>query len=276
MKKTVLFLILAFLTTSWEAVAKPVRDAHVEAELISEVSTLQAGQPFWVALRLKMDEGWHTYWKHPGDSGLATSVAWQLPQGFQISPLYWPYPSVLKVPPFVTYGYGGEVFLLSQVIPPKDLVVGETVRIKSHAKWLACEKQCIPGEARLELDVPVGTKAEPNAEQATAFHRARERLPQPLPNSWNVHAKQKGKKMILSWQVPPEEEKVEQATFFPEEGGVIEHAAPQKLKASGQLGELELVIARTAMQKPQRLKGVLLLNHSQRVRAFAIDVPVKG
>ena len=39
-----------------------------------EVESIQPGQPFWVALRLKMDPGWHTYWKNPGDSGLPTKI----------------------------------------------------------------------------------------------------------------------------------------------------------------------------------------------------------
>ena len=34
-----------------------------------------------VALRLKMAEGWHTYWQNPGDSGLPTTLTWTLPAG---------------------------------------------------------------------------------------------------------------------------------------------------------------------------------------------------
>src|SRR5690349_11855167 len=62
--------------------AETIKAAHVDAELVSEVESIQPGQPFWVALRLKMEEHWHTYWQNPGDSGLATKITWNLPEGF--------------------------------------------------------------------------------------------------------------------------------------------------------------------------------------------------
>ena len=37
---------------------------------------------FWVALELNIRDGWHTYWRNPGDSGQATKLAGQLPPGF--------------------------------------------------------------------------------------------------------------------------------------------------------------------------------------------------
>ena len=49
----------------------PVRDRHVEAELIAEDSGWFPGSPLWIGLRLRMDRGWHTYWKNPGDAGVA-------------------------------------------------------------------------------------------------------------------------------------------------------------------------------------------------------------
>ena len=64
-----LALILVMLISASLAVANPVATANAEAQLISEVSAVQPGRPFWVALRLQMREGWHTYWRNPGDSG---------------------------------------------------------------------------------------------------------------------------------------------------------------------------------------------------------------
>jgi DsbC/DsbD-like thiol-disulfide interchange protein len=33
-----------------------------------------------------MDEGWHSDWENPGDSGLATKIVWGLPEGLSASP----------------------------------------------------------------------------------------------------------------------------------------------------------------------------------------------
>ena len=43
---------------------------HVQASLVSETESIQPGQRLLVGIRLQMDEGWHTYWKNPADSGL--------------------------------------------------------------------------------------------------------------------------------------------------------------------------------------------------------------
>src|SRR3981189_300126 len=59
-----------------------VATENVKARLVSEVTATGPGEVFWVALELEIRDGWHTYWRNPGDSGQATSLAWQLPQGF--------------------------------------------------------------------------------------------------------------------------------------------------------------------------------------------------
>ena len=49
---------------------------NVKAQLVSEVSAIAPGQSFWVALEFNIRDGWHTYWRNPGDSGQATKLAW--------------------------------------------------------------------------------------------------------------------------------------------------------------------------------------------------------
>ena len=77
--------------------AAPVRTEHVEAELIAERTAVVPGQPLTGATRLSMDRGWHTYWRNPGDSGLPTTLAWNLPQGLSAGPIEWPAPRALSV-----------------------------------------------------------------------------------------------------------------------------------------------------------------------------------
>src|SRR5512145_1852721 len=72
------------------ALARPASAAaptpHVRASLASEWEAAPQEGPFWVAVRLALDPGWHVYWRHPGDSGLAPSVAWTLPGGLVAGP----------------------------------------------------------------------------------------------------------------------------------------------------------------------------------------------
>src|SRR5260221_1843657 len=95
-----------------------VKTGHVEAELVSERTAFVPGQTTTVALRLKMADGWHTYWQNPGDSGLPTTLAWTLPSGVTTGPIAWPAPYALPAGPLVNYGYEGEVLLLTDVQVP--------------------------------------------------------------------------------------------------------------------------------------------------------------
>jgi thiol:disulfide interchange protein DsbD len=74
------FLAASFVASAvhGEVVATP----HVKAELLLEKPSVAPGESFDVALRLQMKEAWHTYWKHPGDSGEPTDITWTLPAGF--------------------------------------------------------------------------------------------------------------------------------------------------------------------------------------------------
>src|SRR4051794_19044952 len=75
--------------------APMVKTEHVEAELVADSASAQPGHPLTVGLKLRMEPQWHTYWKNPGDSGLATQIRWTLPPGWQASEIQWPYPQKL-------------------------------------------------------------------------------------------------------------------------------------------------------------------------------------
>jgi len=154
-----------------------VTQPHVTAELIPETTTVQAGQPFDVALHLHTDPGWHTYWINPGDAGLATSIKWTLPPGFTAGPIQWPTPEKHAMGPAVTYGYAGDVYLLTTITPPKgDLP--QHFDVKAVARWLVCQEECIPGKAELTVSLDSGLlNLRLPKENKELFAQARERLP---------------------------------------------------------------------------------------------------
>ena len=66
---TVLMLLLALLAWQGQARAAAPAGELVRAELLAEPAAIAPGQTFWVGVRLRMQEHWHTYWRNPGDSG---------------------------------------------------------------------------------------------------------------------------------------------------------------------------------------------------------------
>jgi len=153
------------------------RRDHIEVELVSEHTAIQAGVPFDVALRMKMDEHWHTYWREPGDSGLPTTIEWTLPAGFKAGEIQWPQPKKIAVGPLVNIGYEGEVFLITRITPPTQLE-GKEVTLRANASWLVCEELCIPGDAELTLNLPISSTTE-FSRWSSSFNEARKTLGMP-------------------------------------------------------------------------------------------------
>ncbi|HCC43630.1 MAG TPA: hypothetical protein DEQ32_04490, partial [Gammaproteobacteria bacterium] len=76
--------LLVFLLMSM--VCRAEEAPHVRVELISEQASVAPGSTFSLLLRQTIDEGWHTYWRNPGDSGAAPTISWDEPSGVSISP----------------------------------------------------------------------------------------------------------------------------------------------------------------------------------------------
>ena len=158
MNKIILFISLAILAFSFcptDVKAEPVWNAYAQVELVTNIKAMRPGHPFWIGLVLDMDDGWQTYWKNPGDSGKATTIEWQLPDGFEAGEIQWPYPVRMDYPELTSYGYEDKVVLMVKISPPENLGVGTAQVIKAKASWVSCGTMCVPGKADLSLELPV-------------------------------------------------------------------------------------------------------------------------
>lgn len=173
------FIILVSLITHFELAANEsvvVEQPHLQAQLLSEYSQVQAGQQVDVAVKLVPDAGWHTYWINPGDSGLATVVEWQLPAGVKAGQIQWPIAEKFNIGHLSNYGFEGDTYLLT-TLTISEQFSDATLPITAQVDWLVCEEYCIPGSATLSLELAVGTP-QIAAEQASAFGAARSNLPE--------------------------------------------------------------------------------------------------
>jgi thiol:disulfide interchange protein DsbD len=262
-------MLLVLLLLIAPAHAEVVRTPHLSAELVSEVAAVRPGQPLWVALRFQLEPEWHTYWKNPGDSGEAPRIRWHLPSGFTAGDIHWPYPSRLPLGPLVNFGYAGEAWMLVPITPPADLPARNVV-LKADADWLVCKEECIPESGSFRLDLPVTHAAPAASTHAAALDAARRRLPQPLEDA-TVAARGDGLELRLG--LPARQ--VSEAWFFPEQYGVVDHAAPQPVARDG--NGLTLGLRRGELpggKTPDGLAGVVVVAQSlpdgRSVEAFSI------
>lgn len=252
--------------------------AHVKVVLMQEEETIQPGRPFWVALRLNLEDDWHVYWKNPGDAGIPLKVEWKLPEGFEAGPLQWPFPEKFTMADMVGFGYQEEVILLSQLTPPAKINPQTKLDLEAQVKWLVCSAlTCQPGSAAVTLPIKLSAE-EPRikTDVAAIFEKARAKIPQT-----HIEIKTIRKQGLVQLEVPQEtgtqSEKISGVYFFPEEQDVIDqsfdptvataHVSNRylvNLKGSDEIG---------AGSKP--LKGVLVLHKQsgthESVHAYDID-----
>ncbi len=257
--------------------------AHSDAFLVSEVSSIQPGTSFTVAVRFEMDPGWHNYFVNSGDTGLPTEIEWYLPGGFETGDFQWPVPSQYRAGPLLDYVYGDGLALMVEITPPADLTPGGSVELRARVDWLVCESLCDPDYALVSLELPVSAE-NPRADPqwASLFREARSRLPKAIAE-WSAEAEVTEGGYRLT--VGPSDESLtlpDSVYFFSYDGEVVEPSAPQILEREGSSLTVELQASTYATETAASLHGILKTEDgsswsgTEAVVGLIIDVPVAG
>ena len=242
-----------------------VRSGKAEADWLSASGTYVAGKPVQAALRLAVDEGWHTYWMNPGEGGMKISVVWELPAGWTAGELEHPVPKRFMTGGLAGFGYEGTVVFPVKFTPPSGFT-GEA-KLKGKISWLTCnDDSCIPGNAELELSLDAGAPAA--TADANLIKGALERIPQPT-NGIFLSVTEKPKTLVLTLRaLATRPLEIADYEIFPATPQVVEPAAkfqfvsdgtkwhaevPKSEYAPKPVKELTLVLAGKAKQAPMAL-----------------------
>ena len=269
-------LFIACLCFVLPAGAASVQQPHSEAELIPERASIAPGEFLTVALRLRMEDHWHVYWKNPGDAGMPTSIAWTLPAGYAAGPIQWPAPKRIDTGPLTSYGYEREVALLTDIRIPDNAKPGTQVPIRAKADWLVCREICIPASADFELSMPVASQSGPQDPRwAPIFAASRSRIPAPLRN-WQANAYREGNDFVIHVSPEPNGRAIDRLEFFPNREGVIANAGEQKLTSTASGYALRVAVAPQPIGDATTLAGILVVERGLGdVRAVEIALNVE-
>ena len=255
-------------------------EANVKAELLSEMQTVQAGTTVWVFLKQTIREGWHTYWRNPGDSGAPTKLLWDLPPGFEAGEIQWPYPERTPYGPLMNYGYEGEVLFPVQIKIPEGFK-GSEVLLKAKGQWLVCADICIPEDADLALTIPVGS---PTIDPALVdeIELVRRKVPQPLGVSTRFRVNATDDEGVGTVTIEIDmpalvPERIKSISYFPYIEGVIDNPAEQLVHVDNKGIQLTLVTG-WDFGPQSAFEGIIVVTEDageELVNAFSFD-PVKA
>lgn len=146
-----------------------------EADLLLGAVKARPGSTILAGIHLDMPKGWHTYWRNAGDSGEATQIDWDLPQGITPGNIRWPVPDKYNQAGLYTYVYHDEVVLVVPLRVSPEISAGE-YSIKASVGWLECAEVCLPGSAELTGRLKIGETAE-SADDLDLIRDFQKRMP---------------------------------------------------------------------------------------------------
>jgi DsbC/DsbD-like thiol-disulfide interchange protein len=107
------------------------------------------GKPQLVAgVQLRMNSGWKTYWKNPGDSGVPPSFDWAGSKNLKQAELLYPAPHRFADANGTAIGYEDEVVFPVKITPERE---GEPIELKLALSYGLCKDLCIPNDVNLGL-----------------------------------------------------------------------------------------------------------------------------
>lgn len=121
-------------------------------------------------IEVKLQPGWHTYWRYPGDSGVPPRFDFAGSDNLRSAKVRYPAPKLFSDGGGDSIGYSDSVIFPIQVVP-RDAAKPVTLRMK--IEYAVCEKLCIPAEGRAELPVAIGPST-----SDTALAASEARVPQ--------------------------------------------------------------------------------------------------
>ena len=139
-------------------------DSHAAARLIAG-SKIKTGNATWLraGVEIKLEPGWKTYWRMPGDSGVPPTLDFTGSENVKSVTVEWPAPE--KFPDGAgghSVGYLGHIVLPLHVAP-KDAAKDASLHLKLG--YAICKNLCVPAEANLELTLSGNGAEEPVLEQ---------------------------------------------------------------------------------------------------------------
>ncbi len=125
-------------------------ETHAAARLIAG-AMIKSGDASFVraGVEIKLDPGWKTYWRDPGDSGVPPTLDFAGSENVKSVTVLWPAPE--RFPDGAgghSIGYLGDVILPLRVVPDN---AAKQSSLHLKLGYAICGNLCVPAEAKLDL-----------------------------------------------------------------------------------------------------------------------------
>lgn len=247
-------------------------EPHVRAKIIAENTSLTPQAEIRLAVVLEHADGWHTYWRMPGDAGLVTEFTFTKPSNIKVTPPRFPLPERIRTGELIGFGYEGTTAFPFTVEVPRQVRFGDRVTISVKVDYLACADVCVPGTANASIRLPLAVVGKPSGDEA-AIKEAESLIPETIATD-AVRAVIDENRIRI--EVAPSAGIVEHTLdFFPLEDDVLKLATDPVASITPENRTIQVEAAADFAAEPrEKISGVLVADGGPAEGGWAIETEI--
>lgn len=209
------------------------------AKIVVDSYSLEKSRSLPIGILIELEKDWHIYWRNSGDTGIPTSIEFDLPEGISISEIQWPVPKVFEYDGLASFGYERQVLLIAELIIPENFKLN-SVSVTANIKSLICKDVCIPFNTTVSKEIKLTNAFSPEEEITKLFAQTRESLPE-AKNDFEVSVIPDEENITVVFEnLNSDLTKINSLYFLPYESGIFKNTAEQNFKIKDD--EIELII----------------------------------
>lgn len=253
--------------------AKPNDKPNISVRLIAKNDSLTPQAVNEMAVVIDQKDGWHTYWRMPGDAGLRSRFYFNVPKNYDVEVPRFPLAERIPAGGLVSFGYSGETVFPFNLDVPRFVRFGDRVTVSVRVEYLACRDICVPGEATASIRLPLRVAAK-EGRDAAKIEEAKRLIPEVVEKTSMTAAYEEDRIRI---SVPQKSGIISRSLdFHPLDEGMIKLAEAPLYRLSSQ-GDRELYLfASDAFRSapPQSIRGVVIADGGPAQGGWAVETEI--
>ena len=256
MKKTLkilVFLLIASLQLNAQQTPSAI------AKIIVDSYSLEKSRLIPVGILIELEKDWHIYWRNSGDTGIPTSIEFDLPEGISISEIHWPVPKVFEYEGLASYGYEKQVLLIAELNIPENFE-SNSVLISANVKSLICKDVCIPFNSNVSAEIKLTNTFLAEEDISKLFAQTRINLPEVQNNFELSIIPDKNDISIVIENLNYDFTQINLLYFLPYENGIFKNTAAQNFKLKDNVIKLIVEYDQFKSAELRELFGILVFH----------------
>lgn len=252
------WLIITIISFQYFLIAHAQEKIEPEDYIILDSFSLEKTRFIDAAVVIRLEDGWHIYWRNPGDSGMPTSFEFILPEKISVSEIKWTVPKIFEFEGYASYGYEGIAVFPFSIYIPENFNQDE-ITIELNLRSLICKDVCKPFNKKLSKTINLKKNFVADNSVSDLISNASKNIPK---KNDKLKLRAKNHSDYVAINISSEIikiNKIRNVHFIPYENGIFKNSVTQNFSISDSVDELIVEFDPFKTKVPEFLSGILVI-----------------